>query len=320
MLGPDLKNSAVYTDFQDLAALRREAGQNGEQALQKTARQFEALFMQMMLKSMREAGGGEGLFDSEQSDLYRDMYDKQLSLHLTEQGEGIGLAKMLVQQLKGSLPASSPADSPAVPAGFAVPPRGPNRFALRPAPLVTQPAPAQASLPPASASFDSPQQFLATLAPHAQRAAERLGVDPRALLAQAALETGWGKSVIRRPDGASSHNLFNIKADHRWDGETVAKQTLEYRQGLAAREVSQFRAYDSLSQSFDDYVEFLRGSPRYAGALRDGAEAGRYLEALQEAGYATDPAYASKIKRILSSDVMASADFGLKNSSEGTLT
>jgi flagellar protein FlgJ len=298
MLGSELKNATVYTDFQGLSNLRREARQNGEQALEKTAKQFEALFVQMMLKSMREAGQGEGLFDSEQSNLYRDMYDKQLSLNLTEKGEGMGLAKMMVQQLKGTLPSQPKSEE----AGYTVPERSASSFALVNSPLESAAVAEKGATP----GFDSPEQFVATLTPYAEKAAERLGVDARALLAQAALETGWGKAVIRHPDGSSSHNLFNIKADGRWDGERVAKQTLEYRQGVAAKEMAQFRSYDSLGESFNDYADFLTSSPRYADVLKQGGNAEHYVEALQEAGYATDPAYAQKIKRIMDGDTLAS--------------
>lgn len=302
MLGSELKNATVYTDFQGLSNLRLEARQNGEQALEKTAKQFEALFVQMMLKSMREAGQGEGLFDSDQSNLYRDMYDKQLSLNLTEQGEGMGLAKMMVQQLRGTLPSQPKSEE----AGYTVPERGASSFALVNSPLESAAVAEKGGVQAVTPGFDSPEQFISTLAPYAEKAAERLGVDARALLAQAALETGWGKAVIRHPDGSSSHNLFNIKADERWDGERVAKQTLEYRQGVAAKEMAQFRSYDSLGESFNDYADFLTSSPRYADVLKQGGNAEHYVEALQEAGYATDPAYAEKIKRIMGGEALAS--------------
>jgi flagellar protein FlgJ len=313
VLGSELKNASVYTDFQGLSNLRREAGQNSEQALEKTARQFEALFVQMMLKSMREAGQGEGLMDSDQSNLYRDMYDKQLSLHLTEQGEGMGIAKMMIQQLKSTLPAQPQPEKSNVEGEFAVPQRGFNHFELQPRPSIEKLSAAE------PLTFDSPEQFVTALSPHAERAAERLGVDPKALLAQAALETGWGKAVIRHPDGSSSHNLFNIKADGGWEGNRVAKQTLEYRQGVAVREMAQFRSYGSLAESFDDYTQFISNSPRYADALKQGTEAGRYVEALQEAGYATDPAYATKIKHIMNGPTLAVVG-ELKKSEQGTLS
>lgn len=328
MLGAEIKNTAVYTDLNGLADLRREASQNSEQALEKTARQFEAMFVQMMLKTMREAGQGEGLFDSDQSNLYRDMYDKQLSLHLTSEGEGMGIAKMMVQQLKGIVPSQSPPEVSAPETGLQVPQRGLTHFQLTPEAVIPVKAIApgeaaavvETSVDRSAINFDSPEQFVDSLAPYAVSAAQRLGVDPRALLAQAALETGWGKAVIRHPDGSSSHNLFNIKADGRWDGDRVAKQTLEYRQDIATKEMAQFRSYDSLTHSFDDYANFLTTSPRYAEALKQVGDAERYVEALQEAGYATDPAYANKIKRILNSDVMARADSALKLSAEQTIT
>lgn len=319
MLGAELNNAAVYTDFQGFASLRREAQQNSEQALEKTARQFEALFVQMMLKSMREAGQGEGLFDNDQSKLYRDMYDKQLSLHLTEQGEGVGLAKMLVQQLRAAMPKSEGDTAVNDTDSFAVPARGPGHFELSAKRAMSVTGEAVNGVEAKSLSFESPEHFIRSLAPYAEKAAQRLGVDPKALLAQAALETGWGKAVIRHPDGNSSHNLFNIKADSRWQGERVAKQTLEYRQGIASKEVAHFRSYGSLEESFHDYAAFLQNSPRYAEALQQGKEADRYVEALQDAGYATDPAYAQKIKRIMHGDVMASAD-ELKVSDLGTLS
>ena len=127
------------------------------------------------------------------------------------------------------------------------------------------------------------------------------------LIAQAALETGWGKAVTRHDDGSSSYNLFNIKADRRWDGPSVTKQTLEYRNGIAGREQAQFRAYDSFADSFNDYVDFITRQPRYQQALQHGGDAATFADELQRAGYATDPAYARKIKRIMDGPFMQSA-------------
>jgi flagellar protein FlgJ len=135
--------------------------------------------------------------------------------------------------------------------------------------------------------------------PAAEKAAAQLKLAPEALLAQAALETGWGKHVMRHADGSSSHNLFGIKAGGRWDGDKVRVATLEYRDGVAMRTREDFRAYDSWEESFQDYVRFVSGNPRYAEALQASSDAGTYFERLQAAGYATDPAYAEKINRIL---------------------
>lgn len=322
-----LANTSVYTDFQEVAALRREAGKNAPAALEKAAKQFEAMFMQMMLKSMRDAGAEEGgLFDNEQTRLYQDMYDKQLSLSLSEAGNGIGLAKLLVQQLQTSVPAlqgepGAGRSGTGVEASQAVPQRGARAFSLLPQAEGAAPEGAdKTGQMDEPQRFDSPEQFVTTLWPHALRTGEKLGVDPRAILAQAALETGWGKAVIQRPDGRSSYNLFNIKADHRWDGDRVGKQTLEYRDGVAYREQASFRAYGSWSESFDDYAAFIKGSERYRHALEAGRDASAYAEQLQRAGYATDPAYAQKINRILNNDILARADNGLKLPAEGTLT
>ena len=146
------------------------------------------------------------------------------------------------------------------------------------------------------------------------------GSDPKALLAQAALETGWGKAVIRKPDGSSSFNLFNIKADHRWQGGQVGKLTLEYRDGVAVKEQASFRAYDSYAHSFEDYTDFLQRQPRYREALEAGIDSSAFVERLQKAGYATDPEYAGKIKRIVNSELMDDSLAGLKLPGERTLS
>ncbi len=319
MLSNELQNANVYTDFQGLADLRREAAANSHEALEKVARQFEALFTQMMLKSMRDAGAGEGLFENDQTRLYQDMYDKQLSLSLSDGGNGLGLAKLLVQQLGSSVPelnvGASTGANPAKDQVFEVPERGNNTFSLTEQAEV---AAGEAAAEPQQ--FDGPEQFVATLWPHAREAARTLGVDPKALLAQAALETGWGKAVIRKPDGSSSFNLFNIKADHRWQGGQVGKLTLEYRDGVAVKEQASFRAYDSYAHSFEDYTDFLQRHPRYREALEAGIDSSAFVERLQKAGYATDPEYAGKIKRIVNSELMADSLAGLKLPGERTLS
>lgn len=157
---------------------------------------------------------------------------------------------------------------------------------------------AQPPLAPGKAAFSSPQEFVATMLPMAEAAAEKIGVDPRYLVAQAALETGWGKSIIRTGDGQSSHNLFGIKSHNSWDGESARVLTTEYKGGKAVREASNFRAYDSYAQSFDDYVSFLQNNGRYEKALNVTENPERFVKELQQAGYATDPNYARKISQI----------------------
>ncbi len=157
---------------------------------------------------------------------------------------------------------------------------------------------AQPPLAPGKAAFSSPQEFVATMLPMAEAAAEKIGVDPRYLVAQAALETGWGKSIIRTRDGDSSHNLFGIKSHGSWEGESARVLTTEYKEGKAVKEAASFRAYDSYAQSFDDYVSFLQNNGRYEKALSSTENPERFVKELQQAGYATDPNYARKISQI----------------------
>lgn len=295
---PDL--AQVYTDFNGLAALRAKAREDQEAALDQVARQFESLFMQMMLKSMRDASFGGGLLDSKQSEFYRDMYDQQLAVSLSEQ-QGLGLADMLKRQLGGeqlvNRTGMSVQDYNGQPVITVLPQDGkPNAAA---ATADTKAAP--------QALGDTPEDFLAALWPSAEQAARELKLDPEALLAQAALETGWGKHVMARGNGATSHNLFGIKADARWQGEAVKVSTLEYQDGVALKTRAAFRAYGSFEESFNDYVSFVRDNPRYADAIAASGDAKAYFRELQKAGYATDPAYADKIARILDSEPMRAA-------------
>lgn len=156
---------------------------------------------------------------------------------------------------------------------------------------------AQPPLAPGKAAFSSPEEFVATMLPMAQEAAAKIGVDARYLVAQAALETGWGKSIIRQQDGSSSHNLFGIKAAD-WQGDSARVLTTEYVGGKQVKESASFRAYGSFEQSFNDYVSFLQNNERYDGALDSAANPKRFVSELQRAGYATDPQYANKIAQI----------------------
>ena len=156
---------------------------------------------------------------------------------------------------------------------------------------------AQPPLAPGKAAFKSPEEFVATMLPMAQAAAEKIGVDPRYLVAQAALETGWGKSIIRQQDGSSSHNLFGIKAAD-WQGESARVLTTEYVNGQPTKESASFRAYGSFEQSFNDYVSFLQNNERYDNALDSAANPKTFVRELQRAGYATDPQYANKVAQI----------------------
>ena len=300
--------AATYTDFNDIAALRATSRNNPRAALQQVAKQFEGVFVQMMLKSMRDASFGDPIFDSNQSDFYRDMFDKQVALDLAEK-KGIGLAEALVQQLSRHLPANNPESTEA--SGNTLPPA---QTAVK-AEILTrrwyQPSQSE-SIPPHvnlvdKTRFTSQEDFVEHLLPHASVAAEELGVSPLVLVAQAALETGWGNAVIPHANGVSSYNLFNIKAGSDWSGKTVTKHSLEYVDGVAQRERSTFRAYDSYAESFKDYVDFLRSNSRYITALKHDGDAADFIHGLHDAGYATDPNYANKVLNIMQRDVLQEA-------------
>lgn len=302
MTSTPIKTSA-YTDFTQFGRLRHQAAEDPQQALRQVAEQFEALFMNMMLKSMRDASMGDALFDSQAANTYRDLMDQQLATDLASK-RGIGIADMLVRQLSGHLPAAASgrermAARPETP-GIAVPP---SRVS---APLLpARPAQGVSPAAPEPVAFESPVDFIRHMAPLAEQAGRELGVDPKALIAQAALETGWGKKILRRDDDRSSFNLFNIKADRRWQGEQTVVSTLEYEGGIPVKTQAAFRAYGSYGESFADYVDFLKHSPRYAQALEHAADPAEFVRQLQEAGYATDPEYAKKISEIMGREVFA---------------
>jgi flagellar protein FlgJ len=238
-----------------------------------------------MLKNMRDSRLAEPVFgSSDQHDMYQEMMDQELSLSISR-GRGLGLADVLVRQLGGEAPAMSPT---------------PEQF-LRTASFV----PTEASRRDASKGpWSSPVDFARDIWPHAKRAATRLNVAPEALLAQAALETGWGEHVMSRDDGASSLNLFGIKANGGWSGDSVSRATVEFHEGVASREHAWFRAYADLDAAFDDYAKLIGENPRYAAVRDSGADGHGFARALQDAGYATDPLYAKKISRIIEGDTM----------------
>ena len=291
-------SAGVYTQFSGLAEMKHLAKQDPENALRQVAKQFEGVFLQMMLKSMRDASFGNPLFDNDNSDLYRDMFDKQIALNMSEQ-KGIGLAEALVRQLHAYVPANSDLQrETAVPNAL---PARPTQAQLLPLAESGRQAVAASDRSSSPQQFESPREFVRHLWPHAQEAAGELGVDPGILIAQAALETGWGQAINRDSSGNSSYNLFNIKADRRWDGPAVTVNTLEYRDGMAQREVARFRAYGSFAESFNDYVDFLKSNHRYRTAL-DSTDTSEFVKGLHAAGYATDPRYADKVLNIFERD------------------
>ncbi len=295
-----INNNTFFADFQGLAALKTDAKTQAPTALKEAARQFESLFTQMILKSMREANKGFGedsLFGSDQADMYQDMFDNQMALQMSK-GRGLGLADMLVRQLQGGVGLDDPTAAAKV--------EGASPPAMAPK--------SQAPTPIASSKDD----FLRMMRPHAEKAAQALGVDPDALLAQAALETGWGRSVPCNANGECSFNLFGIKAGSQWSGATVKVPTLEFESGIPVRKFESFRAYNSPADSFRDYAALIGGSSRYANARGAGDNVEAFASALQQGGYATDPQYAQKIAAV-ASEVRARSD-ALKFAAAGPST
>lgn len=285
----------AVTDFSQYAALQRGAACDDPATLRAVAGQFEALFIETVLESARNASLGDPILgNSDAHATYREMLDRQLASEMAR-GRGIGLADLLVRQLGGAEPAGTAAAN-AVPGRFRLP--------------ASAPASTAADAP--RREWTSPAEFARAVWPHALRAARKLGVAPEAILAQAALESGWGRGVPARADGASSLNLFGVKAGAGWKGPSAARPTVEYVDGVARRERAQFRAYPDLSAAFDDYVRLLAEHPRYAGVRNRGADAEGFARALQDAGYATDPAYAEKIAGVLKSDALKDALGALK--------
>lgn len=306
-----LQSAHVYTDVQSLDKLKYGAKNDSPETLRFVAEQFEAIFLQMMLKSAHGEGNEGGLFDSEQTEFYQDWHDKQMAINLAT-GKGVGIADMLVKQLQMHGAADQKINQPSSPFSLEkVSRHDPAPVALKKAVPDSLQATADStpiSSPQASTvSLNTPEEFTQAFWPHAKAAAGKLGVDPEVILAQAALETGWGKKVSKHISGESSHNLFNIKADGRWSGKTVSVPTLEYRDGVAVRETAQFRAYDSFAESFADYVSFIQSSPRYQPALAVANDARSFTQELSDAGYATDPEYARKIMNITTGEPLQSA-------------
>ncbi|CAM5278092.1 flagellar assembly peptidoglycan hydrolase FlgJ [Pseudomonas fragi] len=387
-------DSGAFTDLNRLNKLKvgdRESDGN----MRKVAQEFESLFLNEMLKSMRSANevlGKDNPLNTPAAKQYQEMYDQQLSVTLSRQGGGIGLADVLMRQMSKNkaavpgeaaattaltaevkAPAATTVDSPFVrssgqrplwasrvtttPAAVAdghkndmamlnqrrlalpskltdrllagiVPSADPARTALNTATVPGRTSPgldavlkgsrqpmlsasgaqgrmqiygravAQPPLAPAKQAFESPDAFVATMLPMAQQAADRIGVDPLYLVAQAALETGWGKSVMRQQDGSSSHNLFGIKATGSWQGAQARAITSEFKGGQMVKETADFRSYDSYQDSFHDLVTLLQSNNRYKDVLNAADKPEQFVRELQKAGYATDPEYASKISQI----------------------
>ena len=320
-------------DLQGLQRLKQTASSRPEEGVREAAKQFEAVFLKMMLKSMRDATPQSGLLDSQQTRFYTEMLDQQWSQHLS--GQGIGLAEQLVQQLEerglvpkadsvsesliAGIPRGTPrvlhgglgegglqGDPPAASrAGEASTEAAPTRF-LDALELKSAGSGYESTARGASQSVDAGErerpahvaEFLRELRGPAQAASRSTGVPAELILAQAALETGWGRHEIPTADGNNSYNLFGIKAGNQWQGETTDITTTEYVDGRAVKIVDRFRVYDDFEAAFTDYARLIGDNPRYAGVVT-ASNADNAARALQAGGYATDPAYADKLIAIM---------------------
>lgn len=316
-------------DLQGVQRLKHSAARDPHSGLEEASRQFEALFLQVMLKSMRDATPTSDLFNSQQSQFYQALMDQQWAQHLA--GQGFGLAEQLTAQLRGQVPGSDTGQTSfddlvaGIPRGEAVsltgreiavtqqrdtraepvsggspgqknsPEQG-SRSAVAAANSLRNPwsVPAVTSGNEALTAPRHVREFIECMSEPARRASEASGIPHELILAQAALETGWGRHGITTTDGRDSHNLFGIKAGGNWRGESTEVVTHEYVDGRRMRVAQSFRVYDSLDAAFADYARLLAGNPRYAGVL-SAADVREAAVALQQGGYATDPRYADKL-------------------------
>lgn len=326
-------NSSNALDLIGLQELKSKSKMDpgNKEALHKAAQHFESIFIGMMLKSMRQANAvfEEGNpMHSNTTKFFRDMYDSQLANDMSEQGS-VGLADIIVNQLSGD-------NDKYVNAGVL---RNDNRFdelvgniSKNPTPpnqasAFTLPGddqqiknrlfagaekaynatsneynkPLEVTKQPAL-NFNSPEEFVDSIWDYAKQNASKIGLNPAVMIAQSALETGWGKHVLKDKDGNSSFNLFNVKAHRDWDGTKTAQSTLEFENGIAVKKVEPFRVYNNVNESFNDFISFLKSNDRYEPALKQANNPEQFLQGLQDAGYATDPNYANKILGILKSD------------------
>jgi flagellar protein FlgJ len=303
-------------DTQSLAGLKNGLRKEDPQALKTAAQQFEAVFLQMVLKSMRAAATSQdGMFDSEQTRFYQDLMDSQLAQVMSAKG-GTGLAAVIERQLSRT-DAAAPAYEggiPLIPPTPTLPANQLQRSIPLPADKVLpalplQNSPVRPGIETSSNTNAPAQTFAANVWPQAVAAGRETGIPPHFLIAHAALESGWGRSEPRFADGRPSHNLFGIKAGSNWSGAVVEASTTEYVNGVAEQRVERFRAYDSYVEAFQDYAHLLAQSPRYA-AVVGSRDAASFAQGLQRAGYATDPAYATKLQSIINGPTLRQALIG----------
>lgn len=275
-------STKLALDSRGLEQLRAQAKQSPDQALKAAAQQFESVFLNMMLKSMREATPQDGMFDNEQTKMFTGMLDQQLAQNMASRG--VGLADIMVQQLSRNMAGQAETGkSAALPTSSGVQP----------------PATQGMSALPSAYSENAQQNFVDRMAPFAMQASRASGVPAQLILGQAALESGWGKREIRMPDGSNSFNLFGIKATAGWNGKVAEVMTTEYRNGIAYKQVERFRAYSSYAEAFQDHANLIGNNPRYAEVMQQVGNPAGMAVAIQRAGYATDPHYSDKLAKVM---------------------
>ena len=353
-----LDQASIYSDLNSLDKIRQLGQKDEVAAIKKAAQEFEAFFMNMMLKSMRQASeviGDDSMFGSEQEKMFTGMMDEQMAVNLSQAGH-LGIAELMMSQLgrkeppetnpknidsfvgnrtaTNNLDLNTQINDSRIQLSTSVSPAQMNPAQAGPVqsnPALASPVseqvkkvveqivssdlteinpskPVEVSAPtiaPEKKSlFDSAQSFVSMLLPYAQKAAEKLNIDPRVLISQAALETGWGKFIMHDEQGKPGFNLFGIKANSNWQGDSIKIDTLEVIENQVKKIKASFRKYESFAQSFEDYVDFISTQPRYQKAVESSHEPKTFTEQLQSSGYATDPEYSNKIMRIFNEDVM----------------
>jgi flagellar protein FlgJ len=280
-----VKSAGLAVDAKALESLKHQAKASPQQATRQAAQQFEAMFMNMLLKSMREALPNSDPLASSAGKTFTGMLDSELAQKMAA-GKGLGLADVMVRQLERK-PAATPSAA--------------SSSTLKPLQQFVAPAPTPAASGPVAPTntTQSQKDFVSRMLAPARAAAKESGIPEHFMLGQAALESGWGRREIRSADGTTSHNLFGIKAGRNWTGPTVETLTTEFVNGTPRKVVEKFRAYASYADSFRDYAKLIGNTPRYAEAARSGGDANVFANRVQAAGYATDPNYAGKLARVI---------------------
>lgn len=325
MIDPTL-SASLAADSGSVGSLRRAARENTPEGMKAVARQFEALFVNMMMKSMRDATPQDGIFDSSQTRMYTSMLDQELSQHFAKRG--IGLADAMLRQMtrnnsafQTNLQQPNGAQGPAPTSAVSGDEQTARQQALsllraydsnEPGGSKQRQTPAADLLKaPAAASRSGGSQkahvraFQERFASSAERASQATGIPAQFMLGQAALESGWGRREIVTAEGTPSYNLFGIKASKGWKGKTVEVATTEYVNGQVQRKMEKFRAYGSYDEAFQDYARLISTAPRYKNVMANAQDINGFAQGLQRAGYATDPNYAAKLTRVIRQSMLA---------------